>query len=195
MKKTILTICALIVASIGYTETQVPNSFQAGQVARAAEVNENFDTLGTAIDQNALRLDQAISALLVQQVSESAVSVVSAACPANTTILSAQCGCSDEFGPRNLGVLFACEVAGNAGVGGCFNHLFDPTLPFPIAKITVVCASAELGPSVQSDAIKKIQSIDAPPLESPDNELRTLLSNFQKQVSRQAASLKVGNTN
>jgi hypothetical protein len=33
-------------------QTQVPNVFQSGQPAQAAEVNENFDTLESAIDQN-----------------------------------------------------------------------------------------------------------------------------------------------
>jgi len=36
-----------------FAQTQVPNDFQVGQPARAAEVNANFDALETAIDQNA----------------------------------------------------------------------------------------------------------------------------------------------
>jgi hypothetical protein len=43
---------AIFVAGTASGQTQVPNTFQAGQPARAAEVNENFDTLETAIDQN-----------------------------------------------------------------------------------------------------------------------------------------------
>lgn len=34
-------------------QTTVPNDFQAGQPARASEVNENFSTLETAVNQNA----------------------------------------------------------------------------------------------------------------------------------------------
>ena len=42
----------LIITSIANGQTQVPNDFLAGQPARAAEVNENFQTLEEAIDQN-----------------------------------------------------------------------------------------------------------------------------------------------
>ena len=39
-------------------QTSVPHDFQAGQPARASEVNENFDALEAAIDQNAGELEQ-----------------------------------------------------------------------------------------------------------------------------------------
>jgi hypothetical protein len=42
-----------LLTSAALAQTQVPNTFQAGQPARAAEVNENFDTIETAVDQNA----------------------------------------------------------------------------------------------------------------------------------------------
>lgn len=44
---------AFSLSATAMAQTQVPNNFQAGQPARAAEVNANFDTLETAIDQNA----------------------------------------------------------------------------------------------------------------------------------------------
>jgi hypothetical protein len=44
---------ALSFSATALGQTQVPNDFQAGQPARAAEVNANFGTLETAIDQNA----------------------------------------------------------------------------------------------------------------------------------------------
>ena len=43
----------LIASGIAFGQTQVPNTFQAGQPARAAEVNDNFSTLETAINTNA----------------------------------------------------------------------------------------------------------------------------------------------
>ena len=46
-------LVALSFSATAMGQTQVPNDFQPGQPARAAEVNENFDTLETAIDQNA----------------------------------------------------------------------------------------------------------------------------------------------
>lgn len=65
---TIRIITALLAAALVFpgdssAQTQVPNDFQAGQPARAAEVNENFDTLETAIDQNAAGIDQNSSAV------------------------------------------------------------------------------------------------------------------------------------
>lgn len=56
-------ICGtLVLASAANAQTEVPNTFEAGTPAHAAEVNENFDTLETAIDENAnsntqLRID------------------------------------------------------------------------------------------------------------------------------------------
>ncbi len=46
-------LVALSFSATAMGQTQVPNDFQTGQPARAAEVNDNFDTLETAIDQNA----------------------------------------------------------------------------------------------------------------------------------------------
>jgi hypothetical protein len=44
---------SLIGSTLAQAQTQVPHTFQSGQPARAAEVNENFDTLEQAVDQNA----------------------------------------------------------------------------------------------------------------------------------------------
>ena len=44
---------ALLIASTAFGQTQVPNTFQAGQPARAAEVNANFTELEAAANQNA----------------------------------------------------------------------------------------------------------------------------------------------
>ena len=48
-----LVTAALLVASFGaLAQTQVPNVFEDGKPAKAAEVNANFDTLESAIDSN-----------------------------------------------------------------------------------------------------------------------------------------------
>lgn len=49
----LLGFIALMVSASVFAQTQVPNTFQAGQPARAAEVNENFSTLESAANQNA----------------------------------------------------------------------------------------------------------------------------------------------
>ena len=45
-------VLALILSGAVGAQTQVPNDFVAGTPARAAEVNENFDELETAVDSN-----------------------------------------------------------------------------------------------------------------------------------------------
>ncbi|MEO1250895.1 MAG: hypothetical protein AAFW81_00955 [Pseudomonadota bacterium] len=55
MKKSVSLICC-IAAATGFASAQVPNNFQAGQPARAAEVNENFEALDTRITDNDARI-------------------------------------------------------------------------------------------------------------------------------------------
>ena len=43
-------VVALTYSGLAVGQTQVPNTFGAGQPARASEVNENFQALATAVD-------------------------------------------------------------------------------------------------------------------------------------------------
>jgi len=45
-------IAILMLTGAAFGKTQVPNTFQSGQPALAEEVNDNFDALAEAIDQN-----------------------------------------------------------------------------------------------------------------------------------------------
>ena len=49
----IVGVIVLMISGNIYAQTQVPNTFQTGQPARAAEVNANFSTLESAANQNA----------------------------------------------------------------------------------------------------------------------------------------------
>lgn len=75
----IVSAAAVLAASdIALAQTQVPNVFEAGQAARASEVNENFDTLEAAIDENAADIDQNatnidLNATAIQAIQGSAV--------------------------------------------------------------------------------------------------------------------------
>ena len=53
MIRQLIVLSTLALVSTTFAQTQVPNEFQAGQPARAAEVNANFDALENAVDQNA----------------------------------------------------------------------------------------------------------------------------------------------
>jgi hypothetical protein len=70
--------------------------------------------------------------------------VAAAQCPSGTIVGSANCDCEGDGQTRNFGVMFGCNVAGNGGVAGCFPEgaTYNPTLPVPVATITLVCASA-----------------------------------------------------
>jgi hypothetical protein len=54
--KSVAAVFVCLVAGSALAQTQVPNTFEEGQPARAAEVNANFDALETAIDQNAVAI-------------------------------------------------------------------------------------------------------------------------------------------
>lgn len=43
--RTVLTVCCVMLSSVALAQTQVPNDFQAGSAARAADVYANFDAL------------------------------------------------------------------------------------------------------------------------------------------------------
>ena len=49
--KMLLALVGCLLVHTAFAQTQVPNNFAAGQPARASEVNENFSSLASAIDQ------------------------------------------------------------------------------------------------------------------------------------------------
>jgi hypothetical protein len=117
----------------------VPVTFQSGTPASAAEVNQNFTNLDT-------RLNASLGGILISSVaasSDTSTGVISASCSSDKIVISANCECNNVSGTRNWGILFACVVAGNGGITGCFPEgtLYDPQLPPPEATVEVVCAA------------------------------------------------------
>ena len=53
MKSLISVVGVAIISGLAVGATSLPNTFKAGEPAKAAEVNENFSTLSSAIDSNA----------------------------------------------------------------------------------------------------------------------------------------------
>lgn len=114
----------------------VPFTFEPGTPALAAEVNANFGNLDT-------RLNSSFGTLIVSTISAQDESVVGAVCPSDRLVASVGCDCNNVNGTRNFGVLFGCRLTGNGGIAGCFAEgtSFDPSLPMPLATVTVVCLS------------------------------------------------------
>lgn len=58
MNKQLTALFLFAFSATAFAQTQVPNQFQSGTPARAAEVNANFDALEAAIDANATAITQ-----------------------------------------------------------------------------------------------------------------------------------------
>ena len=63
--RVITIVVGLCVAFAAHAQTQVPNVFQAGEPARAADVNENFSALGEAANDNAANIANNASSIAV----------------------------------------------------------------------------------------------------------------------------------
>lgn len=177
-------LCVLLATA---TMAQVPNTFQSGTTALAAEVNENFTNLDTRVSTNSTNIAQSLGGLILTQVPVSDGSGVAVAlCPINSLVGSANCDCDSEGGIRNFGVLFACVVASDGGVAACFPEgvTFDPLLPSPLATVTIVCVSG-----VQNDGTPIIPTFSKgdPPVISKiaDSglELETAVNNARTRVA------------
>lgn len=152
MKKT-LTFLLLAIACFS-AHAAVPFTFQAGQPAKAAEVNQNF----TNLDQRVT----AAGSISVDRFTFTNQSVASASCPASSAIVGIGCSCLDGNGTKNLGVLFGCDMAGNGGVAGCSPEAitFNPNKAFSDARVTVQCLSGGSGITSRS-APKSTEDLDA----------------------------------
>ena len=124
-----LTIGAIDLANGAVTTGKIRD----GAVAFADLSPEVNDFLGGAIEQ-----------LTWVQTSISGVGTAAVECPSDKFIVSASCGCDDQNGTRNYGVLFHCKVAGTGAVAGCFPEAgtYTPFLPDPAASVTAVCLGA-----------------------------------------------------
>ena len=154
---------ALMIASTVYGQTQVPNNFQSGQPALAAEVNANFAELESAANQNASDItanaatSTATDAVVDQLYSSidyvAMVDTVGApglnfgSCPVGSIPVSATCACDGDGTTTNFGYVWACGVVGDGvddfAVAACFEDwTFNPALAEPQAYVDVMCVSA-----------------------------------------------------
>jgi hypothetical protein len=148
---------------------QVPNVFQSGQTASAAEVNENFADVVSRTDQNAsditninqnaaatdavvdtLYATLGIEAIFGTDLGDGTAEVF---CPVDTVAVGANCGCfGGGDGVSNYGVLAACFTfvtsptdPTQGAFGVCYeDYTFDPALEFPFPFVEALCMDATL---------------------------------------------------
>lgn len=149
--KTLRAIFAAIVLLTAVAATAqpvvLPHQFQAGQPARADDVNSNFEALRQAINRG-LNLFFTDPQTVQSPINTGIASVT---CPSNTLVLSASCSCSNASNTRNFGVLFGCEVTPIGAIAGCFADAATNNfnLPPPRATVTAQCLGA-----VQADGTR-----------------------------------------
>ena len=126
-----------------------PRSVGVSDIAENAVATGKIRNGAVTIEKLSPQLQQmtngAIGGIVLEQTAVTDGSgVVSSSCPAHSLVGSAGCICEGDGDTSNFGILFACSVAGNGGVAGCFQDgsLFDPQLPPPPVTITLVCVSA-----------------------------------------------------
>lgn len=149
-------LTGLLLSAMASAQEGVPNTFEAGTPARAAEVNANF----SSVDQ---RLADTLVGIDVRASTSVGSGVASASCPASHRVVSAGCGCSNEGGTRNFGVLFFCSVSGNGGLAGCFSDsgTFNSGLPSPLAEIEVTCLAVNRGDGLQPSRAASVAESEA----------------------------------
>ena len=145
-------LCVLLATA---TMAQVPNTFQSGTTALAAEVNENFADVDARVNSNladGAALTTVVDGLFAEITVEESLLVeaeffAESFCPPDTIAISANCSCGGDGTTINFGVLILC-VAGDDGTGqgaaaACdIDFSFDPALPFPPAQVSATCLGA-----------------------------------------------------
>ena len=161
---------SILLLTAGSLQAQIPHTFQAGQPARAAEVNENFQTLWQGVAGS-------IGLLTVEGFStQSGTGLASVQCPIDAIAVSASCGCDSDNGTRNFGVLFGCSTAGNAAVGACFSYLNDPAKPPPAIQVGVRCLG---GKTNDGTPLTQVLGME---IKMQSDELGEALNSLQKQL-------------
>lgn len=195
-----LVFILFMVVETAYAATALPHTFQAGQPARASEVNQNMTFLHNGVRGS-------VGTLIIREASaQSAIdtSVVSVNCPVNAQVVGAGCFCTNASGTRNFGVLYACVIAGNAGIVGCHSEAltFDSLLPPPRGEVTVRCLEARnndgnpltisvfsaLGGTMQPAATTG--SDDPATTKTLDDELNERLNLIQQQIADHEALIR-----
>lgn len=137
---------ALVTSGIASAQTQVPNTFQAGQPARAAEVNDNFSTLESAVNQNASDIAN----------NTSEITSNTALIQANTAAISANGRGVQVLAAGNSIGLFVNLAQSRPGLDG-YRALSDMDYFFDvIAAVDLAAMVAQDRPSVAGDLLTRV---------------------------------------
>ena len=191
-------ICILLFLMDVAIAQGVPNEFAPGTPARAAEVNENFNSVDSRVSSNASRIDQneldiaqSFSDIVFETASSTDGSgVASVACPSSATFATADCQCSSDNGTRNFGVLFHSGIAaGTPGFAACFDEAgtFDPSLPPPLATIIMSCMTILQG---DGTPFFKLGNGDNAKIEGYGEELEEAVSRARTEISNYRNALQ-----
>ena len=161
---------SVLLLTAGSLHAQVPHTVQAGQPARAAEVNQNFQSLWQGVAGSIGMIT------VVGRVAESGTGIAAAQCPTDTVPISASCSCDYVNGTRNFGVLFGCTVVGDGAAAGCYHHLPDFSLPPPLAIVRVECLG---GQTNDGTPLTRVFGME---IKAQSDELGEALNRFQKQA-------------
>ena len=134
----------------------VPNTFSAGEVISASEMNANFNSLEQAINTVSSDLSQAINTVYstIRWIEDpagntfaSSSDTATATCLANEVITGGTCSCTaTNFNSSisNWGSVWFCDIVGKSVIGVCASRdlLYDSNKYGPPIKVYAICASA-----------------------------------------------------
>jgi len=99
-----------------------------------------------------------------------------ASCAASEVVVGGGCACTgSQSSGANFGILFSCRPAGNSYVGGCFDHLYNSTLPSSPIDVRVICMRT---PAVTGSVIGVVST----PVSQPDAAAAAELLKVQQQA-------------
>jgi len=157
MSKTVfIAILVLLVTTkiASASVTAVPNTFSSGQTVSSSKINQNFDTLETAIDGKlgTVLFVSRTTVLRPNYGSFLTSGIASASCLPGEIATGVSCSCNDGYSSgdpgyidSNLGTLYGCDFGytGNYAMGACVadGYMSDTSLPGPAVSVTIVCSS------------------------------------------------------
>ncbi len=179
MKTFLMILMAVMFGNVAYAGS-VPFWFTANTPARATEVNQNFNYL----------TNNAAYAGMRSVKTTDASGVALATCAATEFAVGGGCYCTGmNSSGTNYGVLFACSLAGNSYVGGCFpDSSFDYLLPVSPIEVTVICMSSVSNTSIAPSIASGTKLTPATPALSDESSAETLMNQLRQRLNERIST-------